>query len=274
MPKVILRAAADLYGRDVVELSFTSRSYPAVEKWLECLRSVSGKTPWKWGYTASHKDLPKIERRIKDAVLKSDLKDTYLKQYIVNDDLPISQDVVNAIHRFVEDHKQDASVHLGLHNDIHYWEGIQQGQADPTWRKIMWNPPGIYIPYSEDDYDYYTTEACGNFLAQDFAHVGRDPFNSFTFRDDSSLETSCVIQHSITSGFKWFFYDDSHQFLSQELAFREWVDDNIDFFRDRGVADKHSKKLSFGRMIMADGDDDYTKIDKKYEFILGVEVRT
>lgn len=272
MTKVILKAAADLRGNDSIDLVFTPRNIPPVNDWLECLRSVSGKTPWKWGYTASQKDLSRIQDRIKKAVLTTDLKDSYLKQHIVGNDIEINQAVINDIHRFVEDHKDSAFLHLNLHNDIHYWEGIMQGNATPTWRKVMWNPPGIYVPYKDDYYRYYSTEACDNFLMQDFAHVGRDPFNSFTFRDDLSMETSCVIQHSVTSGFKWIFKDDSSHYISHESDFRQWVKNNMDFFAASGIKDEHDHKLCFGRMILADGDEDYTKLDPRYEFILKVDV--
>jgi len=277
MTKIVLQAAADLRGRDTMDLVFTPRDYPAVNKWIKCLRSIEGRSPWKWGYTASLKDLPKIEQRIKHSVLNSDLKDTYLKNYIVDGDISVTQDVVNSIHRFVEDHKKDAAWHLDLHVDIHHWEGIVNSTIKDvigSRRKIIWNPPGIYIPYDDIDYDQYTTQSCSNFLHHDFAHVGRDPFNSFTFRDDLSMETSCVIQHSVTAGFNWVWYDDSILYTNKEKEFRKWVDDNMWFFSKAGIKNSYDKKLSFGRMILADGDEDWTKIDPKYEFILRVDVRS
>lgn len=272
MTKVILTASADLRGHDKLDLEFIPRDHSAAQKWLNCLRSVGTRPPWKWGYTASHKDLPRIAERIRKTVLASDLKDTYLKEFVVNGDIEISQEVVNNVHRFVEDHKSEAAWHLQLHNDIHYWEGIMMGDANPSWRKIMWNPPGLYIPFDSNDYELYTTEDCSNYLMQDFAHVGRDPFNSFTFRDDLSLEKSCVIQHAVTSGFKWVKKNDSRNYTDHEIDFRAWVKKNMWFFGPAGVKDEYDPKLCFGRMILAEGVEDYSQLDPKYEFILRVTV--
>ena len=268
--KVVLTAAADLRGQDTVDLEFTVRDHSAARKWTECLRSVGSRAPWKWGYTHGTKDLPRLEARIKKSILTTDLRDTYLKEYIVNNDVEITQEVVNATHRFIEDHQDLAAGHLELHNDIHYWEGITTGTDNNNgWQKIMWNPPGLYIPFDDIDYTLYTTEPCDNFLMQDFAHVGRDPFNSFTFRDDRSLGTSCVIQHAVTSGFKWIKSDDSSAFIDNETEFRQWVRDNMAFFGQCGVADEYDPKLSFGRIILADPVENY-QLDDRYQFILRV----
>ena len=50
----------------------------------------------------------------------------------------------------------------------------------------------------------------------------------------------------------------------REKEFRKWVDDNMWFFSKAGIKNSYDKKLSFGRMILADGDEDWTKIDPKY----------
>jgi hypothetical protein len=46
----------------------------------------------------------------------------------------------------------------------------------------------------------------------------------------------------------------------------------MDFFSKSGVKDCQDPKLSFGRIILADGDEDYTKLDPRYEFVLRVDV--
>jgi hypothetical protein len=272
MTLVVLTAAADLRGQDSLDLEFRIRDHNAAQKWAQCLRSVEHRAPWKWGYTASADDLGRIEQRIKHAILNSELRNTYLRDFVINDNITVSQDVVNTVHRFVEDHKAQAAWHLQLHNDIHYWEGIKKGDASPSWRKIMWNPPGTYIDFSPEDYLLYDTESCDNFLMQDFAHVGRDPFNSYTFRDDLKLESSCVIQHAVTSGFKWVIRDDSTNYTDHETEFRQWVSDHMWYFQQAGVQNQYDPRLCFGRMILADGCEDYTQLDPRYKFILKVRV--
>jgi len=272
LTKVVLTVANDLKGHDKLDLVFQPRSHGASEKWLQCLRSVQNRAPWKWGYTATTDDLSRIESRIRKAILDSSVLSSYLSEFIHDTDVVVTQDVINSTHRFVEDHADQAAWHLQLHNDIHYWEGIQKGNANPSWRKIMWNPPGEYIDFSPDDYLLYGTESCDNFLMQDFAHVGRDPFNSYTFRDDQKLENSCVIQHAVTSGFKWILKDDSENYTAHEVGFRKWVQSNWHHFGSAGLTDQYDPRLCFGRMILADGTEDYTKLGARYKFILKVTV--
>ena len=272
MNKVILTSAKDLKGHEKLDLIFNVRDHGAAQKWIQCLNTVTHRAPWKWGYTASTDDLARITDRIKNAVLTSELADTYLSEYVQNGDIHVTQDVVNATHRYVEDHADKAAWHLQLHNDIHYWEGIQKGNANPSWRKIMWNPPGDYIDFSSDDYLLYSTESCDNFLMQDFAHVGRDPFNSYTFRDDQKLQNSCVIQHAVTSGFKWILKDDSENYTAHETEFRKWIKSNWHHFGSAGLSDQYDPRLCFGRMILADGAEDYTALDPSYKFILKVAI--
>lgn len=268
---VILKVAKDLKGQESQDLVFNVRPHRAAEKWIQCLKSVQHRAPWKWGYTASTQDLDRITQRIKKTLLDSDLVENYLSEFVHDGDITINQEVVNATHRFVEDHKSQAAWHLQLHNDIHFWEGITKCGFSPD-RKIMWNPPGITIPFDTEDYLQFSTEASMNFLIQDFAHVGRDPFNSFIFRDDQKMENSCVIQHEITSGFKWIILDDRVNYVRQEQKFREWVKQHWHFFSTAGLENEYDPRLCFGRMILAEGAEDYSDISKNYKFILKVTV--
>lgn len=272
MTQVMLTVAKDLRGQEKQDLLFNVRTHGAAVKWIQCLQSVQHRVPWKWGYTASAADLPRLEARITQTLLASDLTDSYLSEFIHNGELTVTQDVINATHRYVEDHQSQAAWHLQLHNDIHYWEGIRRGAANPSWKKIMWNPPGDYIEFDPADYELYDTEPCANFLMQDFAHVGRDPFNSFTFRDDQVLGSSCVIQHAVTSGFKWIKTDDHVNYVAHETQFRQWVRQNWHHFGSAGLIDEHDPRLCFGRMILADGADDYAQLSPDYKFVLKVTV--
>lgn len=276
MTKVILHLSTDIQGTDTVDLEFKPRSHSAATKWLECLRSVGDRSPHNYAYLIKEKDLPMITDRIDTAIRSS----SELLEFLGDRDLTMSYDLVNTVHRFIELHKDQAHIHLTLHNDIHMWEGLTKDLAYPAeerakWNvpwKIQWNPPGQYIPFDPEDYLLYGTERTNNFLMQDFAHVGRDPFNSFKFRDDRSMETSCVIQHAVTSGFFWIKQDDSGNYTNQEAEFRNWVKENMWFFSSAGVVDEYDPRLCFGRMILADGIEDYSNLDSRYEYVLGVRV--
>lgn len=272
MPQVILTVAKDLKGHEKFDLTFNIRPHAISQKWLQCLSGVEHRAPWKWGFTASADDLPRVEARIRKTLLESELVNTYLSDFITDGDIIVTQDVVNATHRFVEDHKSEAAWHLQLHNDIHYWEGIQKGDARPGWHKIIWNPPGDYLHFDETDYALYNTDYCDNFLALDFAHVGRDPFNSYHFRDDLKLSQSCVMQNAVSSGFKWIKYDDSHKYTEHETEFRAWVRDHLWYFSDAGITDEYDPRLCFGRIILADGQDTMRVVNNHtdHKFIIKV----
>lgn len=276
MSKIILHLSADKAGTDTVDLSFTLRPHSLSNKWVKCLHEVGDRIPFNYAYLIKPKDLPEISERITETILKS----PDLLEFLKDKDLTISYDLVNTIHRYIELHNNLAHIYLQLHNDIHMWEGLTKDSAfspeeratwDVPW-KIMWNPPATNIPFDSEDYLHYGTERVGNFLMIDYAHVGRDPFNSYKFRDDRSLETSCTIQHAVTSGFYWIKQDDSGNYTREESGFRAWVKENLWFFGQSGITDEHDPRLCFGRAIVADGDDNYSQIDAKYEYVLKVSV--
>lgn len=276
MTKIILHMSADKVGTDTVDLSFTLRSHSAAKKWVKCLNEIGDRVPFNYAYSVKVKDLPEISARINETISNS----PDLLEFLAGQDLTISYELVNSIHRYIELHKNLAHIYLQLHNDIHLWEGLTKDMAfsedeRATWNvpwKIMWNPPATNIPFDLVDYLQYGTERVGNFLMIDYAHVGRDPFNSYKFRDDRSLETSCLIQHAVTSGFYWIKQDDSGNFIREEANFRAWVKEKMWFFSQSGIVDEYDPRLCFGRMIVADGDKDYTQLDAKYEYVLKVSV--
>ena len=45
------------------------------------------------------------------------------------------------------------------------------------------------------------------------------------------------------------------------------------YFKQAGLTDEYDPRLCFGRMILADGCDDYTDLDPRYKFILKVTVQ-
>ena len=135
-------------------------------------------------------------------------------------------------------------------------------------KKLQWVPPGLTIDMTLDDYREFTTEPCTNFIQDDFSHVGRSPHNSYLYQDDSSLYTSCVIQHKVGSGIKWFIPDDSHIFGDVQ-GFREWVSEHQEFFQNQwGIETNDDPRLCHGRIIIATGCADYSRIDRQFDFIV------
>jgi hypothetical protein len=137
-----------------------------------------------------------------------------------------------------------------------------------VFKKLQWVPPGLLIDMTLDDYQEFTTEPCTNFIQDDFSHVGRSPHNSYLYQDDASLYTSCVIQHKVGSGVKWFIPDDSHIFGDVQ-GFRAWVSEHQEFFQNQwGIETNDDPRLCHGRIIIATGCDDYSRIDRQFDFIV------
>ena len=159
-------------------------------------------------------------------------------------------------------------------NDINVLEDCRQElytDALPNagiFKKLQWIPPGKMIDMTQDDYKEFTTEPCWNFIQDDFNHVGRSPHNSFSYQDDTSLYSSCVIQHKVGSGIKWFIPDDSHLY-NDKKTFQDWVSQHQDFFKSRwGIETNDDPRLCFGRIIIATGCDDYSRIDRSYDYVV------
>jgi len=268
MTKFVIRCAKSPQGREFLDLEFNIRPGSYSSKWIECIRSVQDRTPRDYGFPKFlEHDAAVYEERITRAISN----DSDILQFLHDQEIDwstIDQDLVNTVHRYIEHNKEHADEHLQLHNDIHYLESIWQGATDVVFKKIQWVPPGLMIDMTLDDYREFTTEPCTNFIQDDFSHVGRSPHNSFLYQDDASLYTSCVIQHKVGSGTKWFIPDESHIFDDVE-GFRSWVSQHQEFFRNKwGIETNDDPRLCFGRIIIATGGDDYSRIDRSYDYVV------
>lgn len=268
MTKFVIRCAKSPQGREFLDLEFNIRPGSYSSKWIECIRSVQDRTPRDYGFPKFlEHDAAVYEERITRAISN----DSDILQFLHDQELDwstINQDLVNTVHRYIEYNKEHAADHLQLHNDIHYLESIWQGATEVVFKKIQWVPPGLLIDMTIEDYKEFTTEPCTNFIQDDFSHVGRSPHNSFLYQDDTSLYTSCVIQHKVGSGTKWFIPDDSHIFANAE-GFRSWVSQHQEFFRNQwGIETNDDPRLCFGRIIIATGCDDYSRIDRSYDYVV------
>lgn len=267
MKKFIVRCAKSPNGTEFLDLEFDIRSGSYASKWVDCIKSVQDKTPRDYGFPKFLEyDASVYEERIATAIKSDSSIQKFLDESGINQ--TINQNLVNTVHRFIEHNKQHAAEHLQLHNDIHYLESIWKGATDVVFKKIQWVPPGLLIDMTLDDYKEFTTEPCTNFIQDDFSHVGRSPHNSFLYKDDTSLYTSCVIQHKVGSGTKWFIPDDSHIFNDVE-GFRGWVSQHQEFFKNQwGIETNDDPRLCFGRIIIATGCGDYSKIDRSFDYIV------
>ena len=267
--KFIVRTARSPESKEFLDLEFAVRPGSYSSKWIECIKSVQGKNPYNYGFPKFLETSPDVyKERIAQTLASSAEIQDFLLEIGINDFSNIDQDLVNNIHRYIEHHKHLAAQHLTLHNDIHYLESIWDGGIDVVFKKMIWVPPGTMIDMDIEDYLDFTTEPCVNFIQDDFSHVGRSPHNSFLTKDDTSLETSCVIQHKVGSGVKWFIPDDSHIFNDVQ-GFRDWVTENQEFFRSRwGIDTNTDPRLCFGRIIIAEGIEDYSKIDRSFDYIV------
>jgi hypothetical protein len=268
MKKFIIRCARRPDGKEYIDLEFDIRPGSYSSKWVECIRSVQDRIPSYYGFPKFFKQDPAIyQKRIASAIKD----DTHIRTFLENSEVDssiINQELVNTVHRFIEHNKDQASLHLRLHNDIHYLESIWQGSQEVVFKKLQWIPPGSMIDMTLDDYQEFTTEPCTNFIQDDFSHVGRSPHNSYLHQDDSSLYTSCVIQHQVGSGTKWFIPDDSHIFNDRE-GFKAWVQQHQEFFRKQwGIETDDDPRLCFGRIIIATGCSDYSCIDRSFDYIV------
>jgi hypothetical protein len=266
--KFVIRCAKRPDGREFLDLEFNIRPGSYSSKWIECIRSVQDKPPRDYGFP---KFLEHDASVYEERILQTINSDYEIQKFLDQSNLDytnINQDLINTVHRFIEYNKEHADKHLQLHNDIHYLESIWQGATDVVFKKIQWVPPGLLIDMTLDDYKEFTTEPCTNFIQDDFSHVGRSPHNSFLYQDDTSLYTSCVIQHKVGSGTKWFIPDESHIF-SDVQGFREWVSQHQEFFKNQwGIETNDDPRLCHGRIIIATGCDDYSRIDKSYDYIV------
>jgi hypothetical protein len=263
MSKFIIRTARGPESREFLDLEFNIRPGSYSTKWKECIQSVAGKTPYQHGFPKFLEADPSVyEQRILEAIEQDqDIQD------FVGNFTAIDQQVVNTVHRFIEHNKAKAAEHLELHNNIHYLESIWKGANEVVFKKLQWVPPGTLIDMTLDDYKEFTTEPCTNFIQDDFSHVGRSPHNSFLYGDDTSLYTSCVIQHKVGSGVKWFLPDDSHIF-NDKLAFQDWVAQHQEFFRTQwAIETTTDPRLCMGRIIIAEGAEDYSKMDRTFDYI-------
>jgi len=266
--KFIIRCAKNPDGREFLDLEFNIRPGSYSTKWIDCIRSVEHLPPHQYGFPKwLEHDAEVYEQRIADAIASDD----NIQQFLINsgiDKTIINQDLVNTVHRYIEHNKQHAAEHLVLHNDIHYLESIWEGATDVVFKKLQWVPPGLMIDMTLDDYKEFTTEPCTNFIQDDFSHVGRSPHNSYLYQDDTSLYTSCVIQHKVGSGVKWFIPDDSHIFGDVQ-GFKDWVSQHQEFFREQWAIETNTDpRLCFGRIIIAEGAEDYSQIDRQFDFII------
>ena len=265
--KFIIRCAKSPQGKEFLDLEFNIRLGSYSSKWVECIKSVQDQAPRDYGFPKFlEHDANVYEERITQAIKN----DTNILQFLISQEIDyavINQDLVNTVHRYIEFNKEHAAEHLQLHNDIHYLESIWQGATDVVFKKIQWVPPGLLIDMTLDDYREFTTEPCTNFIQDDFSHVGRSPHNSFLYQDNTSLYTSCVIQHKVGSGTKWFIPDDSHIFSDVE-GFRSWVSQHQEFFKNQwGIETNDDPRLCFGRIIIATSCDDYSRIDRSFDYI-------
>jgi len=270
MKKFIIRCAKSPQGQEFLDLEFNIRPGSYSNKWIKCIRSVQNKVPRDYGFPKFlEHDAGVYEERITKAIKN----DSSIMKFLLDKQInctTINQELVNTVHRYIEHNKEHAAEHLQLHNDIHYIESIWQGATDVVFKKIQWVPPGLLIDMTLDDYQEFTTEPCTNFIQDDFSHVGRSPHNSFLHQDDASLYTSCVIQHKVGSGTKWFIPDDSHIFNDVQ-GFKSWVSQHQEFFKNRwGIETNDDPRLCFGRIIIATGCDDYSRIDRSYDYVVRV----
>jgi len=266
--KFIIRCAKSPLGQEFLDLEFKIRPGSYSTKWIECIKSVENEIPKDYGFPKFlENDASVYEERIVKAISNNSSIIKFLLDQEIDWSI-INQTLVNTVHRYIEYNKHHAAEHLQLHNDIHYLESIWQGSTDVVFKKIQWVPPGLMIDMTMDDYREFTTEPCTNFIQDDFSHVGRSPHNSFLYHDDTSLYTSCVIQHKVGSGTKWFIPDDSHIF-NDVKEFRSWVSQNQEFFKNRwGIETNDDPRLCFGRIIIATGCDNYSNIDRSYDYIV------
>ena len=271
MKKFIIRCASHPDGREFLDLEFNVRPGRYSDKWVECIRSIQGIPPYDYQLPIFGANDPGVyQQRIISAVAAGPVLAQFLQSQGITDFDDVNQHVINTIHRFVEHNKSRTDLHLGIHNDIHLLEGAPLESGDLVMRKLKWVPPGLVVDMEYDDYLDYTTEPCKNFIQADFSHVGRSPHNSFLTCDDTSLETSCVIQHKVNSGAEWYL-GTSHHVFDDVQGFRDWVSENQEFFRTRwGIETNTDPRLCFGRIILATGAEDYTKIDKTFKYITSV----
>jgi hypothetical protein len=268
LPKFIIRCARNPDSKEFLDLEFDIRPGSYSSKWIDCVRSVQHRPPHQYGFPKwQEHDAGVYEQRIADTLnndpdIQKFLSDSGIDRTIIN------QALVNTVHRYIEHNKQHAAQHLVLHNDIHYLESIWEGATDVVFKKLQWVPPGLLIDMTLDDYQEFTTEPCTNFIQDDFSHVGRSPHNSYLYQDDASLYTSCVIQHKVGSGVKWFIPDDSHIFGDVQ-GFRAWVSEHQEFFQNQwGIETNDDPRLCHGRIIIATGCDDYSRVDRQFDFIV------
>lgn len=268
MKKFIIRCAKNPNSKEFLDLEFNIRPGSYSSKWIDCIRSVEHLPPHQYGFPKwLEHDAGVYEQRIADALNNN----TDIQKFLVDSNIDktvINQALVNTVHRYIEHNKQHAAEHLVLHNDIHYLESIWEGATDVVFKKLQWVPPGLMINMTLDDYHEFTTEPCTNFIQDDFSHVGRSPHNSYLYQDDTSLYTSCVIQHKVGSGVKWFIPDDSHIFNDVQ-GFRNWVTKHQAFFQKQwGIETNTDPRLCYGRIIIATGCNDYSNIDRRYDYIV------
>jgi hypothetical protein len=268
MTKFIIRCAKSPTSKEFLDLEFNVRPGSYSSKWVDCIKSVQDRAPRDYGFPKFlEHDAGVYEERITQAI-KNDSK---ILGFLLDQEIDwavINQELVNTVHRYIEYNKEHAAEHLQLHNDIHYLESIWQGATDVVFKKIQWVPPGLMIDMTIDDYREFTTEPCVNFIQDDFSHVGRSPHNSFLYQDDTSLYTSCVVQHKVGSGTKWFIPDDSHIF-DDVNGFRSWVSKHQEFFQNQwGIETNDDPRLCFGRIIIATGCADYSKIDRRFDYVV------
>lgn len=263
MTKFIIRCARSPEGQETLDLEFKVRPGSYSRKWVECIKSVQGLAPYQNGFPKFYEKDPLVyQTRIHLAICS----DSRLKTFL-GDKLHVDQNLVNQVHRYIEHNQLHAADHLELHNDIHYLESIWKGAADVVFKKMQWVPPGLLINMEPADYQDYTTEPCTNFIQEDFSHVGRSPHNSFLYGDDSSLDTSCVVQHQVSSGVKWFIPDDSHIYNDAD-TFRTWVAHHQEFFNQKwDISTPTDPRLCVGRVILADGVEDYSTMDRSFDYI-------
>ena len=268
MSKFIIRCAQWPESQQYLDLEFNIRPGRYSDKWKACIKSVQGLTPHNYGFPKFSEGRPEVyQERIRQALAAAPELMEFLQDQGITDFETIDQHTVNTIHRFIEHNKADAADHLILHNDIHFLEGMNWRPVEIPMKKLQWVPPGVMIDMEYEDYLDFTTEPCKNFIQDDFSHVGRSPHGSYLTRDDTSLETSCVIQHKVGSGIKWFLPDDSHIF-NDARGFQEWVGQNQEFFRSRwGIETTTDPRLCFGRVIIATGAEDYSKMDRSFDYI-------
>jgi hypothetical protein len=271
MKKFIVRCARHPDGREFLDLEFLIRPGRYSDKWVECIRSIQGQTPHNWGFPKFSEGRPEVyQDRIRAAVSASPEIAEFLAAQGIADVGTVDQNTVNTIHRFIEQNKADAADHLILHNDIHFLEGMNWRPVEIPMKKLQWVPPGLLKDMEYEDYLDFTTEPCENFIQDDFSHVGRSPHGSYLTRDDTSLDSSCVIQHKVGSGVKWFLPDDSHIF-HDAAGFQDWVSEHQEFFRTRwGIQTNTDPRLCFGRVIIATGAEDYSKMDRTFDYITSV----